>query len=220
VTYEIDHSATKLLLGSGIFIWGSEERVSNRYGAFTLCPSNFDENVEVPVSFDAEGAAPLIGTRVKITCLIIESRPSGHAGDKALGLIPHQPDVGALIEVGVGIFDLEPLSFANSVPAIVLRPDVDRDELWIDPRRLYQLHDQTVRVFVEPTDEPCTPQADLIAQSGSWSNGDNTIQTKRIKLVHGMKAKPKIRPLGDGMFEINTQFAESEAIHLFDPNSE
>lgn len=210
---------TKMLLGSGIVTWDSEERVSNRYGAFTLTEDNYNHDAHAPVTFDTEGLklSGLLGKRVKITCLVTESRPSGHAGDKPLRLEPVQPAVGAIIEVGIGILETAPMQFANPAPAIMLRPEIDRAELWIDPRQLYQLHDQTVQVFIEATDEPCPAMADLFAETGVWANGDGSMQSKRVTLRDGMKVAPVFRPLGDGLFEVRTKFSDGESLNLIEP---
>jgi hypothetical protein len=42
---------------------------------------------------------------------------------------------------------------SDGVPAVVLRPGDPRDELWIDPRKLYRLHDQTVELLIEETED-------------------------------------------------------------------
>ena len=66
------------------------------------------------------------------------------------------PDVGEVVDLGVGTIAIQPSWEASGV-AVALRPDDGRADFWIDPRKLYRLHDQTVELFAEPTDEPADP---------------------------------------------------------------
>ena len=126
-------------IGQGVFGWDGEERRSNRYGSFNLLHSNC--KVSIPTK--------LYGKRVRITCKVLKSRKSKHIGDLFLGIGPTQPEVGEVIELGVGVLHTEPCDWdERGNPTIILKPEDGRRELWIDPRKLYRLHDQTVEVFI------------------------------------------------------------------------
>lgn len=84
------------LIGHGIFMWDGIERRTNRYGAFFLARTTYDENVKVDTTFNLEVLRPLLSKRVKVVCIVRESRESGHAGDLFFvpPLLPHQAGGG------------------------------------------------------------------------------------------------------------------------------
>ncbi len=148
-------------VGFGIFMWNGDERRSNRYGGFFMSDSTFNDGATVKPRLSPELKA-LVGKKVKVSCQVVEARESGHIGDLFLGVFPTIPDVGENVELGVAILDYD----ASSDPAkysdtIFMVPSDDRGELWIDPRKLYRLHDQTVNLFIEETDEEFSPAPDL-----------------------------------------------------------
>ena len=82
--------------------------------------------------------------------------------------------------------------------------DDGRETMWMDPRKLYRLHDQTVALYLTETDEPCSPAPDLsTTDGGAIDNGDGSVQTK----PQGGKAvrtiKPRVERIGDGMFALD-----------------
>jgi hypothetical protein len=106
--------------GFGIFTWDRDERVSNRYGAFYLDAVNYNQDVRVSPHLDDLG--DLVGQRVMVWCEVVVSRVSGHLGDRALDLQPSRPDVGEIIELGVGILS-QVVSPARSDDTIVCPGD-------------------------------------------------------------------------------------------------
>lgn len=150
-------------IANGIFMWSSAERRSVRYGAFYLAKTTFDEASVVEQVFNVDGLTPFEGKRVKLTAVVTESRKSGHIGDLNLGIEPSQPKVGETVELGVGTFELNPAD--DGSPLYTLRPGDGRKTLWIDPRKLYRLHDQTVDLFIEVTEEAFSPAPDLTVPS-------------------------------------------------------
>lgn len=186
-------------VGFGIFGWEGQERRSNRYGAIHLADSPYDGPESVEVFHDTAALQNLLGRRVRITCKVVESRKSGHVGDAFLKILPSQPKVGEEIDLGVGILGLE--KGYDDTPDILLRPGDGREELWMDPRKLYRLHDQTVDVFVEETSDDFTPMAEIgEAGKGAIDNGDGSYQLKtKAKTAAPIKIKPRIERLGEGL---------------------
>ena len=157
-------------IGSGIFSWCSSERRSGRYGAFFLAPSDFDERVQRDVHLDVAALRALEGRNVRIALRILESRPSGHAGDQFLKVFPGTPpDVGSVIELAVGRLLLADHShhdvrYHPTQVGIGTAPSDGRAELWLDPQVLYVLHDQTVELLIEETADPESAPAPLLDQ--------------------------------------------------------
>lgn len=137
-------------IGQGIFMWTGDERRSNRYGGFFLADSTFDDSVVVKTELAIGELNKFVGSRVKLTALVIENRESGHIGDHFLGVFPSKPDVGESIVIGIGDLVFEHM-YEKEI--FVLKPQDKREELWLDPRTLFRLHDQTVKIFIEQTDE-------------------------------------------------------------------
>lgn len=189
-------------IGLGIFGWDRNERVTNRYGAINLADATFDSEHKCVGAFLETHSA--LGKRVRLTARVLEARKSAHLGDKALGIVPTTPEVGETVDLGVGVL----VQGINAVgePMALLMPGILRDELWMDPRLLYRLHDQTVELFAEPTDEPFSPVPDLPPVSESIiSNGDGSFQTKKMKVSNGdqLQGTSRVEDLGDGMMRIS-----------------
>jgi len=192
---------SKRQLGVGILSWNGSERRSNRYGVITLCPANYEETAFFPVSWDEDLLQELNGKRVRLTATIRETRKSGHCGDRFLKVFPSLPKVGDSINFGVGTLTLE---FNEKTRAVGLRPGDGRDQLWIDPRKLYRAHDQTVELYAEETNLPfsLTPTGFNTEDSGAEDLGDGTVQVKNVPL-ESVRMTPEMKSLGDGMFEMS-----------------
>ncbi len=148
-----------MIVGTGIFIWRPLERQSDRYGGFYLANSTYEgAHPGYPVKWDVPTLISLRGQRIRVTATVLESRKSGHIGDLALSIRPTQPDVGEVIELGVGTLALDD---APKNAALLLVPSDGRQVFWMDPRKFYRLHDQTVALDVEITDDPDHPKPDL-----------------------------------------------------------
>ena len=157
-------------IGSGIFTWCSSERRSGRYGTFFLAPSDFEERVQRDVHLDVATLRALEGRNVRIALRILESRPSGHLGDQFLKVFPGAPPaVGSVIELAVGRLLLADHShhdarYHPTQVGIGTAPSDGRAELWLDPRVLYVLHDQTVELLIEETADPESAPSPLLDQ--------------------------------------------------------
>ena len=191
-------------IGQGIFMWSAPERRLGRYGVCWMADETFDSQVKIKPEFDYDAAVALTGQNVKLFCKVLESRVSGHAGDKLLGINPSRPEVDEVVELGVGPCYLEADEYAPGGFAIGIRPTSDRPKYWIDPRKFYRLHDQMVELFVEPSDEPetrdPTPFLKQVSAEGvAISNGDGTFQIygAMTKNENGLTLKPIIQKISE-----------------------
>lgn len=197
-------------IGSGIFTWCSSERRSGRYGTFFLAPSDFEERVQADVHLDVAALRALEGRNVRIALRILESRPSGHLGDQFLKVFPGTPpDVGSVIELAVGRLLLADHSHHNvryhpTQVGIGTAPSDGRAELWLDPRILYVLHDQTVELLIEETADPESAPSPLLEQpvvDGVIVNGDGeTLQFRgeRFEQCGSVTLLPDVEPVPGG----------------------
>lgn len=190
-------------IGSGIFTWCSSERRSGRYGAFFLAPSDFEERVQRDVRLDVDALLALEGRNVRIALRILESRSSGHAGDQFLRVFPGTPpDVGSVIELAVGRLLLadhrhHDVRYHPTQVGIGTAPSDGRAELWLDPRVLYVLHDQTVELLIAETansESAPSPLLDQRVEDGVIVNADGeTLQFRG----EGFEACDSVRILPD-----------------------
>jgi hypothetical protein len=190
-------------VGHGVFGWEGNERRSNRYGAVHLADRPFEGSDRAKLFIDREVLERLRGKRVRLTAVVEVSRESGHCGDMGLQIFPTRPEVGEEIDLGVGILVIEP--GYDGTPDIVLRPGDGRRMLWMDPRQLYRLHDQTASVYVEETTEAFHPAPDIHASSerAAYDTGDGYYQVKHVQ--DGDRVLPIVKDLGGGMFMLDAQ---------------
>lgn len=135
----------------GIFTWPAEERRSDRYGMVALACANYDETAHARVELDEAALMFLCGRRVRIVATVLESRESGHIGDIFRGIYPVRPEIGEIIDLGSGAFVVAPTYYEDIPLTFGILPDDGRDVDWFDPRLLYRLHDQTVRLDITET---------------------------------------------------------------------
>lgn len=197
-------------LGSGIFTWCSSERRSGRYGTFFLAPSDFEESVRRDVHLDVDALRALEGRNVRIAFRILESRPSGHAGDQFLRVFPGAPPAaGSVIELAVGRLLLtdhrhHAVQHHPTQVGIGSVPSDGRTELWLDPRVLYVLHDQTVELLIEETDAPESAPSPLLDQpvkNGVIVNADGeTLQFRgaAFEVCDSVTILPDVEPVPGG----------------------
>lgn len=193
------------LVGSGVFGWCATDRRSQRYGAILLSDSPYNGGPVAEVMRNSKALKKLNGRRVRIVCRVIKTRNSGHAGDRILGIFPQRPKKGQEIDLGVGMLVVE--KAYDGTDAIALKPNDGREKLWIDPRKLYTLHDQTVEVYLEETSDPFSPAPDIaITETGpvAVDNGDGTYQVANVDPNVEYRVTPHARfaSLGSGMSSI------------------
>jgi hypothetical protein len=143
-------------IGTGVLTWYRQERVSDRYGTVYLL--NMEPGVEV-VNYYSEASgpeeAPLdtspVGRRGRLCAEVVARGKSGHIGDLFHGLYPpsaeeDMPAIGSVHVLGEGTFFVDP----DLGPGVGVRPDdADTRRFWLDPKVLYLLHEQGVRLFFE-----------------------------------------------------------------------
>jgi hypothetical protein len=130
-------------LGTGSLNWHADERRTDRYGTVHL-NRDLDSADYDPVLFDG---AP-VGEAGQLVAVMISTGRSFHAGDWARGFEASPSEVGDEIVLGSGTLFVEDLGRGDT--EIGLRPDDGRDHDWLDPKSLYQCHNQTVRLEFRP----------------------------------------------------------------------
>lgn len=148
-------------VGQGIFTWGGSERRSDRYGNFHLDVRDYSNTATAIAELDLAALRPLEGQRVGLVCRVRENRASGHIGDLFHGIYPTMPEVGEEIRLGPGILRIGLVKAWDRTvtTSIGLEPADGRGHLWLDPRALFRLHDQTVDLFVtDGSGEPWEPR--------------------------------------------------------------
>jgi hypothetical protein len=191
-------------------MWSSTERTTGRYGYVGMYSHNVSQTISVSPYLDTDQCGPLLGKRVRLTAKVLEARNSGHDGDRFLKIKPSTPDRGEEIELGVGVFS-QIEAFGQT--AVGLEPNDGREFNWIDPRVLYRLHDQTVELYVEETEDAFTPDPNLVAEAdGVISTGDGAFQFRGVQLQDGDKILPKSTRLGPGLFALSDDFEDGERV--------
>jgi hypothetical protein len=187
-------------LGHGVFEWDGSERRSDRYGSFFL-DAKAPEGLEAKCSYDMLLAEKLEGKRVHIVAVVIATCTSTHIGDMFLKIKPSTPEVGEVVDLGVGVFHCEPCVWDRKLFSVSLIPDDKRKTFWFDPRKLYRLHDQTVDVFVEETRAAFSAVPDVYVvdtDAAMVSTGDGNFQTKHVE-PENLRVFNKVERLGDGL---------------------
>lgn len=179
---------------TGIFMWGGEERRSDRYGFVTVCKTSFDGRSKANVSVsDPFALAYLVNQRAAIKVTVLEARKSGHVGDLSRKIYPVTPAVGATFDLGVGTLRSIACDWSGIGIAIGLEPDDGRPSDWFNPRILYQLHDQTVEISIEASDAPKAPPRPEPSIHGFTMEivptGDGFAQQKTRRLSDVIKEK-------------------------------
>jgi len=192
----------------GIFMWAGYERQSRRYGF--IYPTEEIYGGEKINGTQLKLPLNLEGKRVKLTVKVLETRQSTHAGDRFCvpPLFPSTPEIGATFEF-VGIFRItkDPNSIAGSELGVAfgLEPSDGREDFWLDPVKLFQLHNQTVEFFIEETEEPDSPLTEVRDSDfdGAIDNGDGTFQFRANHNGKGtIKIKPNARKIDEGLYAI------------------
>ena len=181
----------------GILGWDGFERRSDRYGSIVITDAPYAGHERTEAFMDNEALKGLVGKRVRLTCRVVAARASTHIGDIFLCVYPSTPDVGEVVDFGVGTLSIGP--GYGGQPSIVLQPGDGRQTLWLDPRKLYRLHDQTVDVFVEETEEDFTAAPKLeLGESGVKDTEEGAYQMKTKSQAY--KTTTCVEPLGGGRF--------------------
>jgi hypothetical protein len=181
-------------------MWYSSERVTDRYGAFYLSTDSYEgKKPKAKHMVDTGAVNKFVGQRVRIVAKVIENRPSGHIGDAFHGLSPDPLDAGKELELAIGRFAIRQ---EDGHTFFEVRPDDGRSEFWIDPRKFFQLHDQTVEIYAELSTAPAHPPFNARASSSDEviDNGDGTFQSKTKTPDAKFAIEPTVENLGGGTF--------------------
>ena len=140
----------RTLIGTGILDWQRFERQSGRYGAFALfAPKDEDEHVVLAPQPE------LVGAHGKLVVKVLKTRQSTHLGDWGRGISPATPTVGEEIILGAGALFFEDEGEEDDrLLAVGVRP-ADDEYPWMDPGRLYRVHQQTVEVYFVQEEPAC-----------------------------------------------------------------
>jgi hypothetical protein len=206
------------IVGTGIFSWHAQERRSNRYGYFGLSESTSDEAVRAQASLDLATLRQFEGQRVVLHCKVQESRKSSHIGDLFLGVFPEQPAQGEIITLGCGVLRIDDNKIGLEPETYIgLEPETYRDELWLDPRLLYRLHDQTILLSIQAAgDLPChpVPQIEPKEADGVLAVDEVSFQVRGGPMPRRICCA-KVKPLGGGMFLISG-YEQGERVQAID----
>jgi hypothetical protein len=185
-----------MLLSYGIFGWDSRERRTLRYGGANTYDVGSDGNNYGSFHHrESDAEKELRGRRVRLFAEVTEARDSSHVGDYHLKIRPTKPEVGEVVELGVGRLGIGEHDF-------LLHPEDGRDVLWMDPRKLFRLVDQTVLLCAEETDAPYStpPDIEVDRSPAAYHLGDGGIQYANIPTGVLVSLPPEFERLGKGTF--------------------
>ena len=192
---------SRIHFASGIFTWWGEERRTDRYGSFVLENKNHNGDASSQIILNKE-YKDFVDKKVKITAIVKENRESGHLGDVFLNITPSKPEVNEEIVLGIGCFKTEDCSWSENKLQFVLFPDDGRSVFWFNPEILYRLHDQTVDMYIEETEEAfSTPYSNNESKEEGFLNEDNSFQVKTHK--DKINIQPKMERIEDGLFVVS-----------------
>jgi hypothetical protein len=145
-------TTTAINLGTGRLTWDGAERRSDRYGTVWLMPeadtSTSETGKPLPSVIDAHAIRDVIGERGRLVATVTATRKSTHIGDLFRGLRPRTPEVGDVIVLGTGTLFTE-AAYHQGI-TVGLDPNDGRTDNWLDPRSLYDAHEQTVDLHFHP----------------------------------------------------------------------
>ncbi len=204
------------LIATGVLGWSKYERQSKEYGFIGIEKDGYNKAKCEKPFFDETTIKSLVGQRVRLIAVVTETRDSEHVGDMFLffpgtedHVKPTRPNVGDKIEIGVGVLQIKrDDQFENTMFGV----DSTGKKFQMDPVALYKLHDQTVNVFIEKTDDPVSPPTRLIWEKGDKIGrgaGDNYIQMNMVVDENDtIKITPKTESLGGGCFAFHPPTGE------------
>jgi hypothetical protein len=148
VKYTKVRETMKHLIGQGVLNWNRSERVSDRYGSVMLTRDAMTSPLSGNMGY-AHISEEHEGKQGRLIAIVRESRLSPHVGDFFRGFCPppEPTPVGTELVLGTGTVFVEDNEEGGA--CVGLSPDDERRSDWLDPRVLYQLHNQTVDLFFE-----------------------------------------------------------------------
>lgn len=139
---------TKHRLGAGVLTWDGSERRSDRYGTVYLIEEGHNSATPEPSNslVEIDKVAPLAESQGSLVAVVTAARDSTHIGDLFRGIYPSRPEVGEIIELGQGRLFYQGIGYAKGI-CVGLKPEDGRDADWLDPRKLYRAHEQSVILY-------------------------------------------------------------------------
>lgn len=196
-------------LATGILCWEASERRSQRYGFVFLCEKTYEGLAKASPTLNVDLLNKIEEKRVHLIAEILQARRSGHLGDAALNILPERPKNGQVFDLGIGKFVTETCESTPLKVQFGLEPSDGRPTLWLDPRILYRLHDQTVRILAIETAEPDSDAPSIRLRKGVFAAGDNNVQVagEKYATAKSVTIAPIIIPLGDGAFSVHSRIS-------------
>lgn len=131
----------KILLGQGVLGWMAHERRSDRYGYVYLDNKDGRKASDTDITY-------LVGKRGRLMAKVVETRKSSHIGDFFRNIYPSTPNVGDEIFLSdTGQLVMAVVVDLGEAVSIGVSPDDGRETDWLDPKQLYKVHDQTVKLY-------------------------------------------------------------------------
>lgn len=133
-------------LAKGILDWPKRERQTDRYGL-------------VNVGAECPRAYIQVGEKGKLIAKIIEKREVAHIGDLFRGITPKPGLEGEVLILGEGEFFVEEITdeFKGKITCMGVKPDDNRFSDWLDPHKLYKIHNQIVSLWFEKSNSNHQP---------------------------------------------------------------
>lgn len=137
-------------LGKGVLTWDGAERRSDRYGTVYLISEGMNSlsSGPVPSIIKLPANAPASATAFgSLIAVVVETRDSTHIGDLFRAIYPRTPDIGSRIALGEGMLFYQVLDGGGL--SVGLKPIDGRRVDWLNPRALYDAHEQSVELLFE-----------------------------------------------------------------------
>lgn len=134
----------EIVIGEGWLSWPRGERQTDRYGTVGLETEDGEDQVPMPKKLP-------LGKIGELQAEVLETRGIGHIGDLFRGFQPSIPKVGAHIMLGKGGLFVDYQDWdGKRYHYVGLKPEDGRETDWLNPKALYKVHNQKVRlVFVQ-----------------------------------------------------------------------
>ena len=138
----------QVLLAFGVLSWFRSERVSDRYGSVSVYnEDSMGTHLIDNSKINLDEVEKFTGKKGKLICEVLDTRESTHIGDMFHGFFPKTPQVGQKFTLGEGTLFSEQI---DDQKAVGVEPEDGRNAFWLDPKKLYNVHEQTVNLYFEP----------------------------------------------------------------------
>jgi hypothetical protein len=140
-------SLKRFPIGTGPLSWARNERISDRYGYVFLNENNsFSQFIDDALTSLAT-IKNLVGSKGYLLAVVNTPRKSTHTGDLTHNIFPSTPKKGDEILLNEVPGTLVHETHADGYEQIGIRPDDGRKDFWLNPHKLYRVHEQTVNLY-------------------------------------------------------------------------